>query len=696
MSIDMEQFKVTFVEESLEGLDIMESVLLDMHPGTADSEAIDNIFRAAHSIKGGAATFGLADIASFTHVVETLLDEVRNGDRDITEEAIVLFLSSVDCIREMLSADQNAEAIDQEHIEQVKAGLDKMLNSEPETEVVSAGHNDVVSEASANRENGWQIMFKPFPGMLRTGNDVVRMFRELAELGEFTVVVDVENLPPLSDMDPEDAYLSWNITLNGEIDKAQISEIFEWVEDDCELTVLPLEDGNTETVATDVVDDVSEKDQPVDLQVVNPAPERRVEEDRRQDNDRRETTRKASSPEASSIRVGIDKIDDLINMVGELVITQSMLGQLGEDFSMDRVERLNDGLSELERNTRELQESVMRIRMLPISFAFNRFPRMVHDLSAKLDKKIELTMSGEQTELDKTVMEKIGDPLVHLVRNSIDHGIETPEVRKAAGKPETGVVNLNAYHQGGNIVIEINDDGAGLNYEKILAKAIERELVGANEDLPEEKVYELLFEPGFSTADVVSDVSGRGVGMDVVKRNIMALGGSVDVKSVPGEGSTFTIRLPLTLAILDGQLVRVGDNTYIIPLVSIVESLLVDEKNVNEIAGKAEVYQLRSDYLPIIRLYEVFDIEPDRRSLDNGLLVVVEGDSKKGGLLVDELLGQQQVVIKSLETNFRRVEGLSGATILGDGTVALIVDVAGVVRLSRDDVHRSNEQIVAA
>jgi len=696
MSIDMEQFKVTFVEESLEGLDIMESVLLDMHPGTADSEAIDNIFRAAHSIKGGAATFGLADIASFTHVVETLLDEVRNGDRDITGEAIVLFLSSVDCVREMLSADQNGEAVDQEHIEQVKAGLDKMLNSEPETEAVSAGHNDMLSGALAHHENGWQIIFKPFSGMLRTGNDVVRMFRELAELGEFTAVVNVEDLPPLSDMDPEDAYLSWNITLNGKIDKAQISEIFEWVEDDCELTVRPLEDGNTETVATDVVDDVSEKDPPVDLQVVSPAPERRAEEDRRQDNDRRQTTRKASSPEASSIRVGIDKIDDLINMVGELVITQSMLSQLGEDFSMDRVERLNDGLSELERNTRELQESVMRIRMLPISFAFNRFPRMVHDLSAKLDKKIELTMSGEQTELDKTVMEKIGDPLVHLVRNSIDHGIETPEVRKAAGKSETGVVNLNAYHQGGNIVIEINDDGAGLNYEKILAKAIERGLVGANEDLPEEKVYELLFEPGFSTADVVSDVSGRGVGMDVVKRNIMALGGSVDVKSVPGEGSTFTIRLPLTLAILDGQLVRVGDNTYIIPLVSIVESLLVDEKNVNEIAGKAEVYQLRSDYLPIIRLYEVFDIEPDRRSLDNGLLVVVEGDNKKGGLLVDELLGQQQVVIKSLETNFRRVEGLSGATILGDGTVALIVDVAGVVRLSRDDVRRSNEQIVAA
>ena len=369
-------------------------------------------------------------------------------------------------------------------------------------------------------------------------------------------------------------------------------------------------------------------------------------------------------------------------MVGELVITQSMLSQLGEDFDMSQVERLKDGLVELERNTRELQESVMRIRMLPISFAFNRFPRMVHDLSARLDKKIELTMSGEQTELDKTVMEKIGDPLVHLVRNSIDHGIETPEERIAAGKPETGVVGLNAYHQGGNIIIEITDDGAGLNLEKIVSKALERGLVQANDDLPEEKIYELLFEPGFSTAEEVSDVSGRGVGMDVVKRNIQALGGSIEVRSEQGKGSTFTIRLPLTLAILDGQLVRVGENTYIIPLISIVESLVVDQNNVNNVAGKAELYQLRSDYLPIIRLYDTFGVIPDRHTLEDGLLVVVEGDGKKGGLLVDELLGQQQVVIKSLETNFRKVDGLSGATILGDGTVALIIDVPGVVRLA--------------
>lgn len=672
MSIDMEQFKVTFVEESREGLDIMESVLLEMRPGEADAEAIDDIFRAAHSIKGGAATFGLESIAKFTHVVETLLDEIRNGERDVTQEAIVLFLSSVDCIRELLSADQNNEDVDQEHIDQVKAGLDKMLGSSSES---SESQKDSETSAPASG-SGWELYFKPMPDMLRTGNDVVRMFRELSALGEFKAVVKIDSLPPLANMDTEEAYLAWNITLSGETEKAHIEEVFEWVEDECELVIKPL--GNTNVTQES---ESQPKQSEATVQAAEPAIERRTKEgDRRQSTDRR----KAASGEASSIRVGIEKVDELINMVGELVITQSMLGQLGDDFDMSRVERLKDGLNELERNTRELQESVMRIRMLPISFAFNRFPRMVHDLSAKLDKKIELTMAGEQTELDKTVMEKIGDPLVHLIRNSVDHGIESPEKRIAAGKSEIGIVSLNAYHQGGNIVIEITDDGAGLDREKIFSKAVERGLVKADEDLPEEKVFELLFEPGFSTAETISDVSGRGVGMDVVKRNIQSLGGSVEVRSELGKGSTFSIRLPLTLAILDGQLVRVGENTYIIPLISIVESLLVDQKYVNNVAGKAELYQLREDYLPIIRLYDTFGVEPDRRTLDDGLLVVVEGDGKKGGLLVDELLGQQQVVIKSLETNFRKVEGLSGATILGDGTVALIIDVSGIVRLASD------------
>ncbi|HFE37019.1 MAG TPA: chemotaxis protein CheA, partial [Gammaproteobacteria bacterium] len=386
-----------------------------------------------------------------------------------------------------------------------------------------------------------------------------------------------------------------------------------------------------------------------------------------------------------SIRVGIDKVDALINMVGELVITQSMLSQLGEDMDQSKIEKMQDGLGQLERNTRELQESVMRIRMLPISFAFQRFPRMVRDLSQKLGKEIELRLLGEQTELDKTVMEKIGDPLVHLVRNSIDHGIESPEEREAAGKPRMGVVELNAFHQGGNIVIEIDDDGKGIDKDVVLAKAIENGVVSENESLTDEQIYDLIFAPGFSTAKVVSDVSGRGVGMDVVKRNIRELGGNIEVKSTKGVGSKIIIRLPLTLAILDGQLIRVGKDTYIIPLVSIIESLQVRNEQVNGIAGQAELYKLRDEYVPIVRLHDVLNLKPDSEKLTDGLLVIVEGDGGQAGLFVDDLLGQQQVVIKSLETNFRPVEGVSGATILGDGTVALILDVAGLVKLSKQE-----------
>jgi two-component system chemotaxis sensor kinase CheA len=372
-------------------------------------------------------------------------------------------------------------------------------------------------------------------------------------------------------------------------------------------------------------------------------------------------------------------------MVGELVITQSMLSLLGEDFGMDRVERLQDGLAQLERHTRELQESVMQIRMLPISFTFSRFPRLVHDLSTKMGKKIELKMSGEHTEVDKTVIEKIGDPLVHLVRNSLDHGIEMPEVRKAAGKPETGTVHLNAAHRGGNIIIEIRDDGKGLDRDRIASKAVERGLIPEDHNLSDQQIYELIFQPGFSTADQVSDVSGRGVGMDVVRRNINELGGNIEIESELGEGSAIIIRLPLTLAILDGQTISVGDETYIVPLVSIIESIQPKREMINLVAGRGETFKLRNEYLPIVRLHEIFGIDSVNASeLVDGLLVVVEGDGKRCGLFVDDLIGQQQVVIKSLEANYRRVDGISGATILGDGSVALILDIPGIIRLASE------------
>jgi two-component system, chemotaxis family, sensor kinase CheA len=399
--------------------------------------------------------------------------------------------------------------------------------------------------------------------------------------------------------------------------------------------------------------------------------------------------RKTSGAEAASIRVGIDKIDTLINLVGELVITQSMLSEMGEHIETCDLEKLRDGFAQLERHTRELQENVMKIRMVPISNVFNRLPRTVHDLTARLGKKLDLVMRGEQTELDKTVMERIGDPLVHLVRNAVDHGVETPEVRRSAGKPERGTLELCAYHANGDVVIEIRDDGAGLDTDRILAKARAKGLVGDGDEPAEQDIHELIFHPGFSTAEQVSDVSGRGVGMDVVRQNIRELGGAVEISSVAGQGSTFTIRLPLTLAIVDGQLLRVADQVYIIPLVSILESIQLEGANLRSIADRGRLYHIRGEYVPVFALTELFGVacSEDQRSRER-LLVLVESGQGKIGLLVDDLLAQQQVVIKSLESNYRPVPGISGATILGDGRVALILDIPGLLRLVRQRGER--------
>ena len=678
MSIDMSQFHQIFFEESFEGLDVMETGLMDLDLGAADDEEINTIFRAAHSIKGGAGTFGFTDIASFTHVMETLLDEMRDGSREVTREAVDLLLISVDCLREMLSATDAGDEIDQERKSTIQQDLETLLAKGSNTSAKET--TPVVSEVSVEVPSSalWKINFAPHPHLFKTGNDPVRMFRELENLGELTSSVDTSKLPPFTELDPEESYLAWELELQSECSEAEILEIFEWVDEDCDLTISKVSDTN---VVAEIEPAVTENISKTEAT----APEKSAPKKSSQEKpaDKKKRANKSGGNESSSIRVGTDKIDALINMVGELVITQSMLSQITENFQPENLERLREGIDELEQHTRELQENVMQIRMLPISFSFNRFPRLVRDLAAKLGKNIELKMTGEQTELDKTVMEKIGDPLVHLVRNSLDHGIEMPDIRKAAGKPETGILNLNAYHEGGNIVIEIIDDGAGLNKERILSKARENGLVGEDEVLPDEKIHELIFAPGFSTATEVSDVSGRGVGMDVVMRNIRDLGGVVEIKSEEGKGSTFTIRLPLTLAILDGQLIRVGDQVYIIPLVSIVESLQIESENCNSVAGKAELYKLREEYISIIRLHNVLNITPDSTELTKGLLVVAEAEGQKVGVFVDDLLAQQQVVIKSLETNYQKVEGVSGATILGDGTVAMILDMTGLVHLSR-------------
>jgi len=679
MSIDVSQFHQVFFEESFEGLDMMEMGLLSLNEGEPDIETINSIFRAAHSIKGGAGTFGFSAVSEFTHGLETLLDEMRNGQRDITADSVNVILQAVDVIREMLNAVQQQAEPDNYRIADVSKQMDALLQKNPEatSNAVEDVQTEAVVTAADSGSTAWLIKFKPHSHLLQTGNDPVRMFSELSELGEMTVTLNDSDLPAFSDMEPEDSYLSWTIELRGDVQREAIDEIFEWVEGDCDLSIDkvaeeqadPLIEEQAESVATEPEQAAKAPQQAVKPAIKNPvAAKKNV----------------VTETAMSSIRVGTEKVDSLINLVGELVITQSMLSQLGENFEPSRLAQLIDGLEQLERNTRELQEGIMRIRMLPISFAFNRFPRLVHDLSAKMGKQVELKLTGEQTELDKTVMEKIGDPLVHLVRNSLDHGLEMPEQRLAAGKPETGSLQLNAYHQGGNIVIEITDDGAGLNEEKILQKAIERGLVSENEQLSADKIHELIFMPGFSTADVVSDVSGRGVGMDVVRKNINSLGGNVEVRSEQGVGSTFTIRLPLTLAIMDGQTIQVGDQKYIVPLISIIESVEIKPGTVKNVTGKGEVYSLRDEYVPLIRLADVFNLEASAETLEQGLLVVVESDDRKVGLFVDELLAQQQVVIKSLETNYRKVMGVAGATILGDGTVALILDIAGLLSMYRD------------
>ncbi|MGY8863923.1 MAG: chemotaxis protein CheA, partial [Pseudomonadales bacterium] len=520
---------------------------------------------------------------------------------------------------------------------------------------------------ATRQQIGFNIFFKPSLEMLKDGNDPIRMLRELAALGEMETTADSDELPVLQELVPENFYLSWTIELLTTCDIDDVEEVFEWVEGECELSITPMLEDSTVAVDSPTLYQLNDSQvkKPTtsgqrlvmpsgplpsldNLQLdITPEPVQAMA-----------VAAQVTAPvkaEASSIRVGIDKVDSLINLVGELVITQSMLGQMGssgESITGENIGKLRERLVQLEHNTRELQDSVMRIRMLPISFTFNRFPRMVRDISIQLGKKVQLELRGENTELDKTVMEKISDPMVHLIRNALDHGIEMPAHRIAAGKPEVGTIVLNVFHQGGYVIIEMTDDGGGIDRERLLAKARTKGLVGESEQLSEEQKLELLFSPGLSTVEKVSNVSGRGVGMDVVRRNIQELNGSVEASTEMGVGSTFSIRLPLTLAILDGQLVTVANQTYIFPLMSISESLQIDEAKVSNVAGGSDVYSLREEYIPILRLDRLFGLCQEIGVLKDSLLVVIESEGQKIGVVVDELLSQQRIVIKSLEENY--------------------------------------------
>lgn len=648
MNIDMRRFHATFFEESREGLEAMESGLLALEQGSRDSELVNSIFRAAHSIKGGSATFGFDNVAALTHVLETLLDELRSGVRAVSPPAIDAMLASVDVLRALLAEAEHGHPADAAAVAAIHAQLAAVVAS-----------NGAVVEAAATTQaadtaEGWQINFSPAPSLFMSGNDPLRILRELKHLAPLDVSCRIDRLPGFEQMDPLEAYLAWDLGVLGAVPRADVEEAFAWVVDDCELDIRPRQPAKAVQAAPEA--DASNAS--------GPAPAAKAGA--------------ASEAAESSIRVSVDKVDGLINLVGELVITQAMLKQVSSLLDPVQCERLFAGLDLLERNTRDLQEAVIGVRMLPVDAVFRRFPRLVRDLSARLGKQVRLRMIGESTELDKGLIERIADPLVHLVRNCIDHGLEMPQARIDAGKDATGTITLAASHQGGHIVIEVSDDGRGFDRDRILAKALEKGLP-VPENPTDAQVWDLIFQAGFSTAEAVTDLSGRGVGMDVVRRNIQGMGGEVQLESGTGKGTRVVIRLPLTLAILDGMSVSVGGETLILPLSYVIEALQPQSADIRTLAGQSRVLSVRGEYLPLVSLTRQYCLGTEDPA-DSPVVVVVESDGQKLALEVDELLGQQQVVVKNIEDNYRRIDGVSGATIMGDGRVALIVDVGGLVR----------------
>ncbi|CAG0945940.1 two-component system, chemotaxis family, sensor kinase CheA [Gammaproteobacteria bacterium] len=706
MAIDMSQFYQVFFEEAGEHLATMESLLLALDLADPDLEQVNAIFRAAHSIKGSAGTFGFQDMAEVTHEAETLLDRVRKEETRLDEDMLDALLDAGDVLKTLLAAHVGQGEADREGMARVCARLKQLVaqaGAQPRQETASAP-----APAAAAGERVCALRCE------LAGNDVDAVFANL--LDELRALGQAEVLAR-----PDAANPSCHLLLTSSAPREAIADIVDFAAKSGTLVIdMPgeapgrndAEDGSygffgaepapapdeafgffeplaeapaakaDEEQGYGFFTDVPSPPAPAAAAAAPAAPEpaEAARSDRRQ-TDRRQVERRAAGGD-TSIRVGIERVDQLVNLVGELVITQAMLTQTASKVDPVTHERLLAGLAQLERNTRDLQESVMAIRMVPISVVFGRFPRVVRDISQKLGKQVELKLNGEGTELDKGLIEKLADPLTHLVRNSLDHGIETPEARAAAGKPAQGTITLSASHRSGSIVIEVGDDGAGLNRGRILAKARERGLA-VSDAMSDQEVWQLIFEAGFSTAEQVTDVSGRGVGMDVVKKNIAALGGRVDIESMTGVGTRMTVRLPLTLAILDGMSVQVGEETFILPLNTVIESVQPERSMLRTLGRTRQLLQVRGEYLPVVGLAEVFGLRGRAAQPEQGIVVVVESEGTQAALLVDALVGQQQVVIKSLEANYRRVPGVSGATILGDGHVAMILDVASLVDMGR-------------
>lgn len=683
--MDITDFYDTFFEEAEELLADMERYLLELDVDEPDSEQLNAIFRAAHSIKGGAGTFGFDALQKTTHLFENLLDHTRKGELRLRRDIVDTFLETKDMLSDQLDAYRNGDEPDQEAFERICQTLQRLALEEIGQDLESG------APAASSPEPAAQPTSQPepesAPGQSAASDSDLRVVA-LLNVGEKDRQLLVEELGQLGEVVAQGGdEACYEVTLSSSVSNDDIEAVMCFIIDTDQIKIRGAEAGGApQAEAPAAAPEVEQKAAPAPAPAAVESPPLASSAGGAKPDSGKPAKAKAKAKgggESTSIRVSVDKVDQIINLVGELIITQSMLDQTVSEMDNVANSALQNGMSLLQRNARDLQESVMSIRMIPMDFVFSRFPRVVRETAAKLGKEIELVTEGESTELDKSLTERIIDPLTHLVRNSLDHGIEPPDVRQAAGKPRTGKLVLSAKHQGGNIIIEVIDDGAGLNRDRLLAKARENGLP-VSDAMSDDEVWQLIFAPGFSTAKEVTDVSGRGVGMDVVKRNIQGMGGHVQIMSKPGEGTTIRIVLPLTLAILDGMSIKVGNEMFILPLSAVLESLQPSREDLYAMAGDDVVLKVRDEYLPVVAVHEALDVPKAKTELTETIAVIVQGEGRRYALLVDDLVGQQQVVVKNLETNYRKVPGVSAATILGDGSVALILDITGLHRLSRE------------
>lgn len=658
----MDQFKQTYFEECEDRIQDAEEGLSLMLDGNEERGTVDRVFRAIHSIKGGAGAFAFTRIVDFSHEFETVLDFVREGTLEPDRDMCTLFLRANDIVAEMLAQEQAGASIPEELgaeiLKELHAIVAKMTGRD--TQAPDETPADGQGESASGEERTWSIVFRPQDNILKTGNEPLFLIQALEDLGDLQVTAEIDSLPSFGDVAAELCYIGWRFVLKTSAPEDEIREVFDFVEDMCELHV--------------EMQNLPPGDQPERRKA--PDPQKAVRNNRRKED--RDMQEVASSGSAS-IRVDLGRIDQLVNLVGEMVIAQSMLQEQVRWLPQDVGGDIGDGVENLSRHMRDLQESVMSVRAQPIKSVFSRMPRIIREVSSMVGKDVRLTTFGEDTEVDKTVLENLVDPLTHMIRNSVDHGIESTDKRIAAGKSAYGSIQLSARHKSGRIIIELEDDGGGINREVVLAKAESQGIVEKDANLTPNEIDNLIFKPGFSTADQVSEVSGRGVGMDVVRRNVVNLGGRITVSSTPGQGCRMTLSLPLTLAVMDGMVVSVGSQRFVLPTVNIVESSRPTIDSIGKLTNGVNVIRARGEYVRIVPLYNVFEINDAVMNPEDGLVILLESDDgDKLAVMVDDVLGQQQVVIKSLETNFKAVDGISAATILGNGDVALILDVPGL------------------